>query len=166
MNGKPLQNPSKSAREIRRAAQRAAAQDVKPLAAGTEARPRSPLGYVHSEAFCLMWYACECGHRERIWNSRDGVTPFGFQCPSCKEPKLKHVDWKFDQHAPDHVPAVGQRIWIDLTRDRALEIARRTVAQVAKGKVPEGADLNRIAEAVYNGGMQPDLVVYGYVEAS
>jgi hypothetical protein len=113
-----------------------------------------------------MWYACECGHRERIWNSRDGVTAFGFQCPSCKEPKLKHVNWNLDQYAPGHVPAPGQRVWIDLTRDRALEIARRTVDQVAKGKLPEGADLNRIADAVYNGGMQPDLVVYGYVEAA
>jgi len=113
-----------------------------------------------------MWYACECGHRERIWNSRDGVTAFGFECPSCKEPKLKHVNWNLDQYAPDHIPAPGQRIWIDLTRDRALEIARRTVNQVAKGRLPEGVDLNRIADAVYNGGTAPDLVVYGYVEAS
>jgi len=29
----------------------------------------------HAEAFKLMIYACSCGHRETIWNSRDGVTP-------------------------------------------------------------------------------------------
>ena len=34
----------------------------------------------HAEAFKLMIYACEnpdCLHQEKIWNSRDGVTPFG-----------------------------------------------------------------------------------------
>ncbi|CAE6839383.1 hypothetical protein [Paraburkholderia nemoris] len=165
MNGKPYGQPSVSARAVRRAAERETEKRVsKPTLA--VAAPRMSFGHQHAEAFCLMWYACECGHRERIWNSRDGVTAFGFQCPSCKEPKLKHVNWGLDKYAPDHVPAPGQRIWIDLTRDRALEIARRTVDQVAKGKLPEGADLNRIADAVYNGGMQPDLVVYGYVEAS
>lgn len=165
MNGKPYGQSSMSAREMRRAAEREA-EKLGSKPAPTAAQPRTSYGHQHAEAFCLMWYACECGHRERVWNSRDGVTAFGFQCPSCKAPQLKHINWNLDQYAPDHVPAPGQRIWIDMTRDRALEIARRTVDQVAMGSVPKGADLNRIADAVYNGGMQPDLVVYGYVEAS
>jgi len=43
----------------------------------------TPLGHRHVEAFCLMHYACDCGHHEVIWNSRDGVTPFTAPCPSC-----------------------------------------------------------------------------------
>ena len=43
-------------------------------------------GHNHREAFCLMWYACPCGHAERYWNSRDGVTPFmiGCEAKGCK----------------------------------------------------------------------------------
>ena len=29
--------------------------------------------YQHREAFCLMWYACECGHRERFWERRTAL---------------------------------------------------------------------------------------------
>lgn len=59
------------------------------------------LKYEHAEAFCLMWYGCKCGHRERIWNSRDGVTPFGMGCPSCGG-SMSHVDWQKDILAPQH----------------------------------------------------------------
>lgn len=75
--------------------------------------------YVHGEAFCLMWYACECGHRERIWNSRDGVTPFAMGCPSCGGASLRHVSWDLDKPAPDHKPHFGQGIWRDGTPDDA-----------------------------------------------
>jgi hypothetical protein len=126
----------------------------------------TPQGYAHVEAFCLMWYACECGHRERIWNSRDGVTPFGLSCPSCNQPKLSHVDWRLDKCVPDHVPAAGQRVWISMTRERALEIARRTVARVTAGASITDADLQRVADSIFNDGMAPDLVVSGYVEAA
>lgn len=153
-------------RELRRAAERAAKKKASAGAAAPDVRAVTPQGHQHAEAFCLMWYACACGHRERIWNSRDGVTAFGLQCPSCSEPNLRHVDWGRDQYAPDHVPAVGQRVWIDLTRERAQEIAQRTVARVANGKLPEGADMGRIVDAVFNNGTAPDLVVYGYVEAA
>jgi hypothetical protein len=170
MNRKPYEQPSLSSREQRRAAQRATGKSFKPAfiaAAPLGPRPNTTGGHQHAEAYCLMWYACECGHRERIWNSRDGVTAFGMACPSCNEPKLQHVDWKLDVYAPDHVPAPGQRVWITMTRERALQIARRTVARVAQGKaMPSGVDLSRIADAVFNDGTAPDLIVYGYAEAS
>jgi hypothetical protein len=55
----------------------------------------------NGDAFMLYWYACvegppyytkirgilkrmrsdPCGHRERIWNMRDGVVPFGTHVP-------------------------------------------------------------------------------------
>jgi len=85
---------------------------------------------LHKEAFCLMWYACKsCGHRERIWNSRDGVTPFGCSCPSCSKGIMNHVDWQSDQHAPDYQPKNGQKFWRDGTPDEAEAIMRHRIEQ-------------------------------------
>lgn len=78
-----------------------------------------------NEAFALMWYACPCGHRERIWNARPGVTPFAMGCPSCGKPSLTHVDWGRDERKEDHKPHFGQRVWIDMTLERARTRARR-----------------------------------------
>lgn len=77
------------------------------------------------EAFCLMWYACKCGHQERIWNSRDGVTPFSLPCPSCDAPTLSHDRWTEDRYAPDHKLHLGQRFWRDGTPDEAEAIMHR-----------------------------------------
>jgi hypothetical protein len=109
--------------------------------------------YSHKEAFALMWYACPCGHRERIWNSRDGVTPFGgIRCPSCgsttprpqtpgdesdlakalrklggqaSPPGMEHVFFGSDECRPDHKPHPGQRIWRDGTPADAVAILER-----------------------------------------
>lgn len=80
------------------------------------------------EAFHLMWYECPCGHRERIWNSREGVTPFCLPCPSCGEGSLRHVEWNRDEEATNHVPHFGQRIFVNLTMERARERAEASVA--------------------------------------
>lgn len=81
----------------------------------------------HKEAFALMWYACEkCRHRERIWNSRDGVTPFGCQCPSCGE-TMYHVDWHLDEANPSHKPRRWQRFFRDGTPEEAERIMRRRI---------------------------------------
>lgn len=81
--------------------------------------------YKHGEAFCIMTYACKhCGHRERVWNSRDGVTPFGMSCPSCGE-ITNHVDWGMDKCAPNHKPLRFQKFWRDGTLEEAEVIIRR-----------------------------------------
>lgn len=86
----------------------------------------------HKEAFALMWYGCErCGHRERIWNSRNGVTPFGTTCPSCGASML-HVDWQNDERQPNHKPHRGQRFWRDGTRDEGVAIIEKRLANFAK----------------------------------
>ncbi len=88
----------------------------------------------HAEAFCLMWYACDCGHRERIWNSRDGVTPFSMTCPSCgsaprgqavRFSSLMHERFDLDEYAPNHILAKDQRFWRDGTRDEAIAIVKK-----------------------------------------
>lgn len=83
--------------------------------------------HIHAEAFNLMWYGCKCGHRERIWNSRDGVTPFGTACPSC-DGIMDHIDWRRDERAPQHKLRAGQRFWRDGTPDEAEAIMRRRIA--------------------------------------
>ena len=85
--------------------------------------------FKHKEAFCLMWYACVgrrgfetgCGHKERAWNSRDGVTPFTLLCPSC-DGLLEHSVWEKDERTPDHKPRGGQLIFRDGTPAEAREI--------------------------------------------
>jgi hypothetical protein len=80
----------------------------------------------HKEAFCLMWYECEeCHHRERIWNSRDGVTPFGSGCPSCGQLTLYHKDFPDDVMAPEHKLHRGQRFWRDGTPEEAVVIVQK-----------------------------------------
>lgn len=124
----------------------------------------------HREAFCLMWYGCEkCGHRERIWNSRDGVTPFCTLCQSCGKPTLQHIDWGLDEYVPDHKPTIGQRVWVSMTRERASAIAdRRIRAAIASGHltVAQGAErYEALVSSIYDGGAAPALDVFGYIEA-
>ena len=72
--------------------------------------------HIHSEAFCLMHYKCEngdCGVVEKIWNSRDGVTPFLITCRCCGE-TMSHVWWDKDQYMPEYIPEVNQRIFYSL----------------------------------------------------
>lgn len=79
--------------------------------------------YQHAEAFCLMLYRDSAGNEERIWNSRDGVTPYAIRSRAGLE--ARHVEWKRDECAPDHRPRIGDRIFVDLTIDRAREERRR-----------------------------------------
>jgi hypothetical protein len=74
----------------------------------------------HPEAFCLMWYGTGVS-RVRIWNSRDGVTPFYMNGES------KHEDWRLDECVPWHVPKIGDLVFVDLTLERATEGRRRYV---------------------------------------
>lgn len=92
-------------------------------------------GHVQGEAFMLMQYECSpsdtsrfggpppkpaCGNVEIVWNSRDGVTPYVIDCRHCGG-QARHVRWHADLYAPDHRPAVGERVFVDLNPERALE---------------------------------------------
>jgi len=83
-------------------------------------------GYNHVEAFCLMRYQDKVTKEIKvIWNSRDGVTPFGVTSKDGNE--SFHVEWEQDRCVPDHVPEVGSNIFIDLTRKKYLEYQREVV---------------------------------------
>jgi len=62
----------------------------------------------HVEAFKLMQYADKLGNVEILWNSRDGVTPFGITSRAGRE--MFHINWQQDRYVPDHIPNVGDRI--------------------------------------------------------
>lgn len=128
----------------------------------------------HKEAFCLMAYACQgkydfsgrtgrsgsgdvprtrgCGHRETFWNSRDGVTPFGLQCPSCGG-DLQHVNFAGDVYAPDHKPFAHQGVWRDGTHEEAVRIveARRDRAVESGAEADLLTAMNEYVEKVKAG---------------
>jgi hypothetical protein len=86
--------------------------------------------YNHAEAFKLMSYKCEsCGCEEKIWNSRDGVTPFGVKCPKCQEGESRHINWNADLFSPDYVPERGQRVFVDMPESMKIVFARRRANQ-------------------------------------
>ena len=83
----------------------------------------------HKEAYALMTYQCRaCGAREVLWNSRDGVTPFGIDCRVCGE-TADHVEWGRDRFAPNHEPAPGDRVFVDLLPEQMRAIMRRRLEQ-------------------------------------
>lgn len=84
--------------------------------------------YKHSEAFCLMTYRADDGtESEVVWNSRDGVTPFVISLRSGKP--ATHVHWSGDERRLDYAPPAGSRMFVDLTPERALDIARASLAR-------------------------------------
>jgi hypothetical protein len=106
-------------------------------------------GHAHGEAFCLMWYGCKCGHKEQIWNSRDGVTPFCMTCPSCGEIDLQHTHFGSDTYTPNHLLHTGQKYWRDGTMVEAVEIMRKRIDAYPELITPEGAA--RLIDDIRNG---------------
>lgn len=83
-------------------------------------------GHRHAEAFCLMRYRTADGtHIETLWNSRDGVTPFGITSVDGRE--MTHIQWEKDDYAPDYTPYPGQRVFADRTRESAERLAGERV---------------------------------------
>lgn len=134
----------------------------------------------HPEAFRLMEYVSEDDtEREVLWNSRDGVTPFIISSPTSGV-ELIHKNWKADRYAPNHVPKVGDRIFVDLTLQRARVFAARQVEQMLADPDPQRRQRleERYAsreEAVehktnemlaYGGGGAPDVLIVtaGYLD--
>ena len=142
------------------------------MSAGTGARQH---GHRFNEAFMVMQYRCEaCGTTERLWNSRDGITPFTINCRSCGG-SAAHVRWGEDVYAPDHRPALGERIFVDLNAEKALQGRLAFVDQWwdgnghsdlrmrdhpllgPMGKVGAAAHLAREDVGAYGGG-SPDVI--------
>jgi hypothetical protein len=83
--------------------------------------------FQHGEAFCHMQYVSNDGQVVRsVWNSRDGVTPFGFRDPETGA-DLTHVNWSMDRCEPAYEPKISDYVWIDLHPERALQLATEKV---------------------------------------
>lgn len=117
--------------------------------------------YNHKEAFCLMYYKCEkCNKIEKLWNSRDGVTPFVIRCRHC-DGEAVHVMWQLDRFMPDYIPILGQRVFIDITKERAEEIAKKRIEHFNKlgyndNENPEDL-LNDVTKDIWQNGESPDI---------
>jgi hypothetical protein len=95
----------------------------------------------YAEAYCLIPYVTPDGEREVIWNSRDGYAPFTITSRT-GEPAALETLWNGEPFAPLHVPAVGDRIFVDLTEARARVFAARRVERVqARERAGEFAGL-------------------------
>ena len=108
-------------------------------------------GFVHNEAFCLMYYEnkdTKTGFM--VWNSRDGVTPF-LIFDNGKE--YYHQHWMMDKRIlptnPMHkkyldstVLVKGQKVFRDTSREEAeiLAIKRLNSAKGTKYEVQIGTD--------------------------
>ncbi|SFB68937.1 hypothetical protein SAMN05216321_101143 [Cupriavidus sp. OV038] len=124
----------------------------------------APKNTRHAEAFCLMHYACKCGHHEVIWNSRDGVTAFYVPCPSCGEVMgMAHVKWHRDIYAPHHRPHFGQRVWVGMSEQRAHDLAMRRVLNLKKTRgIDAVGELPDLTADIWRHGDAPDLRVQGH----
>jgi hypothetical protein len=83
----------------------------------------------HKEAFCLMQYRSKDGtESEQIWNSRDGVTPFGVLSRNGKQ--MYHVEWNNDEYDPYFVPPSGMRIFVNATRELVTQALTKYVEKI------------------------------------
>lgn len=113
------------------------------------------MSYQHGEAFCLMKYTNEqTGEVEWLWNSRDRVTPFTIAARgrgpapiTDKTAFLSHADWNEDVRIPNFVPPVGMRIFVDMTRERAEEHARRFFGKHGEAMMEQYPHLREMGEA-------------------
>ena len=103
-----------------------------------------------NDAWKLMIYVCDdCQHKERIWNARPHVTPFGgVPCPTCPG-HMTHAFFGSDKLVRDHAPVEGDLIFIDLPPELALIYARRLLANYPDQENPPAAEhiaLNNLSD--------------------
>lgn len=114
----------------------------------------------HREAYCCLTYRCQ-EHRsqeERIWNSRDGEVALviTMRCGHSGH----HVSWNVSSFDPEHQPQVGERIFVDLTSERARIQAMQTAAKWWN----EGGTIGAEARRVYSSELE--LIAALYAEAA
>lgn len=126
-----------------------------------------PIKARHGESFALMKYRNPANGRiEWLWNSRDGVTPFGIDDPLAPaselaafaaartEPdfdpskvpdpgQMMHADWHEDVFVPNFIPTEGNRIfmsWKDAPHEHKAKIAEAFKAYVERYRADMGDD--------------------------
>ncbi len=85
----------------------------------------------YKDAFCIFWFACKCGHQEKVWNSRDNYIPSNIICSSCGKmagiPSGAPVEYD-----PKHQLNHGQKFFRDGTPEEAIKLATAHADKVIK----------------------------------
>jgi hypothetical protein len=76
------------------------------------------------------------------------------------------VNFFLDRYAPDHQPHKGQRVWVSMTQERALQLAKRNVLAHRRPGSDTDEFIESLAASYYSEGNGPDLQVFGYAEAA
>lgn len=104
--------------------------------------------HIHAEAFCLMRYQSKDGRiAEWLWNSRDGATPFSIYSKDGLT-ELFHVEWHRDKYRPDHKPQKGDRIFIDLTIEKARDYTSQRCEEYWNNRDPVSTQFESKAQAI------------------
>lgn len=146
-------------------------------------RNREPFKARFSEAFALMKYVNRAtGRVEWIWNSRDGVSPFGVDDPLAPaeaveahakrleaddyspvtdiDPKIMtHTDWHEDVFVPNFIPTDGNRIfmsWSEAPEYHRAAVGVRFVAYVESHREAMGDEQAEKMLAGEAYGYEPD----------
>jgi hypothetical protein len=125
----------------------------------------------HGEAFCHMTYRSDDKSvAVRIWNSRDGVTPFVITIPGTNK-QATHVEWHTDLYDPNYKPKPGDLIFVDMTEEAAHEYARINAERYfsdpkRRQYIPTGRTPDELAEILFQSYTDtpepgPDLVRIG-----
>ena len=127
------------------------------------------LNHKHREAYCLMKYASRKQHpltgnfevnEELIWNSRDGVTPFLINSEYGQE--MVHVKWTEDEYKPHHTLEKGDRYFADMSRDRAMFLAKDWVARHGNwDNYTKDETAFMLAKEYYGDGHLPTILKFG-----
>lgn len=111
-----------------------------------------------------MRYESEDGRIvEYLWNSRDGVTPFGILArdgTTMLRHAIRHMEFR-----PNHQPQAGDRIFVDMPLEIAIQHARERLE-----KWPELRELyptekekfnaiQTLAKGIFAGGKQPMITI-------
>jgi len=88
------------------------------------------------EGYAIMQYRCEaCGKIEKIYNARDGVTPFIVSCIYCGG-NAQHINWHEDIYDPEYIPEPGQRIFFSMPIELARVFAKRNLKKDEQSAYP------------------------------
>ena len=83
----------------------------------------------YAEGYCLLTYEDVGGpDSEQLWNARDGAAPRIIRARSGAS--LLRLDPARRLFAPEHVPAVGDRVIVELTERRARVLAAERLEQL------------------------------------
>lgn len=125
------------------------------------------MNFNHPEAFCLMRYQSDDGTIvEHLWNSRDGVTPFLIRSKDGKT-ELHHT-MRHMEKRPLHRPQTGDRIFVDMTAEKAREYALNQARFDPEGwakRYPTDEDkawaIDELTKSIFRDGRAPDIVTVG-----